>query len=153
FSAILGNDSTVAATAIQSSVLVTDDSVNCRLNIHITAEQNAHPRVVVELGRHQHEHVANDRHRDDEDDLLPERNATGAEHHHDNAEYYAAAENPPIDRPPFHGFGAAQEHAGDRNRWDNQADYENVLARHGTGEPAGEAGDSEDASRHREPTH
>ena len=115
-------------------------------------EQNAHPRVVVELGRHQHEHVAHHRHRDDEDDLLPERKVAGAEHHHDNAEYDAAAENPPVDRPPFHGFGAAQEHAGDRNRWDNQADHENVLARHETGEPAGEAGDSEDASRHREPT-
>src|SRR3984893_14928855 len=69
-----------------------------------------------------------------------------------NANHTPPAENPPVDRPPFHGFGAAQERAGDRNRWDNQADQENVLARHETGEPAGEAGDSEDDSPHREPT-
>ena len=34
---MLGNDRIVLATAIQSSVLVTEHSVNCRLNIHITA--------------------------------------------------------------------------------------------------------------------
>ncbi len=38
------------------------------------------------------------------------------ERHHDDAEHDTAAENAPVDRPPFHGLGAAQEHAGDRDR-------------------------------------
>ena len=47
---------------------------------------------------------------------------------------------------------SSAETAPDRDRRDNQADHENILARHETGEPAGEAGDSEDADRYREPT-
>src|SRR4029078_1322783 len=98
-----------------------------------------------EFGRHQHEHVTNHGHRDDEDDLLTERDAADAEHHHDDAEHDAAAENPPVDRSPFHGFGAAQEHAGDGNRRNDEADQEYVLARHEIGEPSGEARDRENA--------
>ena len=66
------------------------------------------------------------------------------------AERNAAAEDAPVDGAAFAGFRSAQEHAGDRNRRDDQGDEENRLPRRQVGKPSGQPRDRENPARNRE---
>ena len=92
-----------------------------------------------------------DAHRQRERQLLRERHAAEREREDGRAEREAAAEDAPVERTALARARAAQEHAGDRDQRDDEADQKHGLARHEAGEPAGGAGDREDAGREREP--